>query len=93
MRIIGTIDHPTLKISVFKNEGRTSVKFENSGYEIACKFGDDDRFQTAEDIAKLLDEPFLAAVNAELQHMHAARLAALKRLFPATAESEFETII
>jgi hypothetical protein len=93
MRIIGNIDHPTLKISVFKNDGRVSVKFENSGCELTWKLGEDDRFQSAEDVSRLIDEGFLAVVNTQLQQMHAARLSALARLFPPAADNEFETII
>ena len=93
MRIIGQIEHPVLKISVFKNEGRVSVKFENAGYELTYKMGDDDRFQTTEDVAKLVDPAFLERVNEQLQAMHANRLSALARLFPPLAENEFEHII
>jgi hypothetical protein len=93
MRIIGQIDHPTLKISVFKNDNRTSVKFENSVSEITLKMGDDDRFRTVEDIQRLIDPILLEAVNQQLQAMHTARLAAIARSFPASDASEFETIL
>ena len=93
MRIIGQIEHPTLKISVFRNDNRTSVKFENGASEITWKFGDDDRFCTTELVQKLIDEPFLVEVNKQFQAMHATRLAAMSRLFPIVSESEFETII
>ena len=33
MRIIGNIEHPVLKISVFRNDNRISIKFENAQYE------------------------------------------------------------
>ena len=33
MRILGYLEHPTLKITVFKMDNRISVKFENSLYE------------------------------------------------------------
>lgn len=93
MRIIGQIEHPVLKISVFKNEGRVSVKFENAGYEVSYKLGDDDRFQTAEDVSKLVDAAFIERVNEQLQSMHGNRLSALARLFPPVADNEFEQII
>ena len=59
MRIIGNIEHPSLKISVFKNDGRTSVKFETSLYEQTFKLGDDERFSTLEGVQKLVDAPML----------------------------------
>ena len=93
MRIIGNIEHPVLKISVFKNDNRISVKFENSGYEVTCKLGDDDRFKSMEAVGQLVDAAFIDAVNVQLQQMHAIRLAAMVRLFPPSTENEFETII
>ena len=93
MRIIGQIDHPTLKISVFKNENRTFLKIENGVSEITWKLGDDDRFKTTEAVQKLIDPPFLQEVDRQFQQMHATRLAAMSRLFPVLSGSEFETII
>jgi len=52
MRIIGHIEHPSLKISVFRYEGRTSVKFETALYEQTFKLGDDERFATLEGVQK-----------------------------------------
>jgi hypothetical protein len=93
MRIIGQINHPSLKISVFKNEQRVSVKFENPFYEITWKLGSDERFQSLETIEQLLDETALQEVQLQLQQLHATRLAALARCFPATGEQEFDVII
>jgi hypothetical protein len=93
MRIIGNIEHPTLKISVFKNDNRISVKLENSGYEVIFKLGDDDRLKSVEEVSRLIDAAFIGAVQTQLQNMHATRLAAMARLFPLVAENEFETII
>ena len=93
MRIIGTIDHPTLKISVFKNDNRLSVKLENEGYEITWKLGDDDRFRTVASVEQLLDAPFLAQAQEIIQHMHSSRLGSMARHFSPAEEEEFETII
>ncbi len=93
MRIIGQIDHPTLKISVFKNDNRTFLKFENGVSEITYKLGDDDRFKTTEAIQQIVDAPLLDAVNDQFRAMHTARLAAIARAFPAENTAEFETII
>jgi hypothetical protein len=93
MRIIGTIDHPGLKISVFKNDNRLSVKLENGLYEQTYKFGDDDQFRTVADVQKLLDEPFLAQVQLQMQAMHRNRLASLSKHFSPAEAAEFDTII
>lgn len=93
MRIIGQIDHPSLKISVFKNEGRTSVKFETSLYEQTFKMGDDERFATLEGIAQWADKALIEQVMDGFRQMHAARLESMNRNYPASAEFVFETII
>jgi hypothetical protein len=93
MRIIGSIEHPQLKISVFKNDNRLSVKLEDSLYELWYKFGDDDRFRTVEDVQRFADAAFIQQVLLQLQSMHHNRLATLNRNFAAPDEAEFENII
>ncbi len=93
MRIIGTIDHPSLKISIFKNDHRLSVKFENMHYEQTFKFGTDERLSTVEAIQKLVDATFVSAVLANFQHMHQTRISAMARLFPVNETELFEEII
>lgn len=93
MRIIGNIEHPTLKISVFKADNRISVKFENALYEQTYKLGDDERFSSVEAVQKLVESEMLDDVLRVFQHMHAARMGAESRLFPATEVEVFEEII
>ena len=93
MRIIGNIEHPSLKITVFKMEGRTSVKFENAQYEQTYKLGEDDRFSDLENISKLIDQAFIADVLNGMKQMHQTRLSAVSRAYPATETEEFEEII
>lgn len=93
MRIIGTIPHPTLRISVFKNDNRLSVKFENPQYEITYKLGEDERFRTADDVAAWIDAPLLEQVEMTFRQMHQARLEALSRHFTAGKQEEFDHII
>lgn len=92
MRIIGQIDHPKLKITVFKNDNRISVKLESGLYEQTYKFRDGEGVEGAEEVERLLDSEFLDKVQDILKTMHAARMAALSRQRPAGAES-FEEII
>ena len=93
MRIIGNIEHPSLKISVFKNEGRTSVKFETALYEQTYKMGDDERFATLEGIQSWVDAALLERVMEGFRQMHSARLEANARQFPVRSEEIFEVII
>lgn len=93
MRIIGNIDHPTLKITVFKNDGRSSVKFETALYEQTFKLGDDERFSSLEGIQALVDGPFLSRVLEGFQQMHATRLESFARNFSSETSYPFEEII
>lgn len=93
MRIIGQIEHPSLKISVFKNEGRTSVKFETAHYEQTYKLGDDERFSTLEGVKQFVDNSLLERTLEIFRQMHRARLDVMTRQFPVQAGVIFETII
>ncbi len=92
MRIIGNIEHPFLKISVFKNDGRTSLKFENEGSELTFKLGQDERLASVESIKNWMDEPFLEAVLENFKSMNQAKLQAMTRRFPQPDEI-FEVIL
>lgn len=93
MRIIGQIEHPSLKISVFKNDGRTSVKFETAHYEQTYKLGDDERFSTLEGVQQFVDTALLENTLEIFRQMHRARLDTMARQFPVQAGTAFETII
>jgi hypothetical protein len=93
MRIIGHIDHPLVKISIFKMDNRVSVKFENALYEQTFKFGDDERFASVESLRGFIDEAFVEAVLAQFQAMHRSKMDAMARHFPQTEETVFEEII
>jgi len=93
MRIIGNIEHPSLKISVFKNDGRTSVKFETSLYEQTYKLGDDERFSTVEGVQTMIDTPMIEKILQGFQLMHSARLESMSRNYPAQSGELFEEII
>jgi hypothetical protein len=94
MRIIGYIEHPVLKISVFKMEHKFSVKFESGFAEQIYKFRQDDNIQHLKDIQNLIDEAFIQKVESILQIMHQERSDLLERKFPQTIDNEsFEEII
>ena len=93
MRIIGYIDHPRLKITIFKMDNKFSVKFESGLYEQTYKFRDGEGIEGANDIRDLVDEAFLEKVETELQRMHRIRLQALSRREEPNGEDEFDEII
>lgn len=93
MRIIGQIDHPVLKITVFRSDNRISVKFENEGYEQTYKLGADERLSDVESIRKWADPLLLDEILERMQQMHRGKLGALLRAFPPDGSAEFEDII
>jgi hypothetical protein len=93
MRILGEINHPTLKITVFKNDGKCSVKFEAGLLEQIYKFRDDERLQTFEDIQNIVDEVFIQKTEEILRGMLDARMQALGRNLPKLNEDEFDVIL
>jgi hypothetical protein len=92
MRILGYVEHPQLKITVFKMDNRISVKFENEGYEQTFKLGADDRVADLEKVKTWIDAPLLESVQNVFQNMHQNRLAAFSRNF-SNANQLFEEII
>lgn len=93
MRIIGHIEHPDIKITVFKMDNRVSVKFENTLYEQTFKLGMDERTASMEAIQKLIDARFTNQVSDIFRQMHQARIAGFSRAFPAGEDTGFEEII
>jgi hypothetical protein len=92
MRIIGNIEHPHLKITVFKMENRMSVKFENNLYEQTYKLSIDERFTDLQSVKNWIDATFIAEVLQQFQAMHQNRMQSIARVFPVENEF-FEEII
>ncbi len=93
MRIIGYIDHPTLKITLFKTGNRYSMKFESGLYEQTYKFREGEGVEGVNDLRELIDPPFIEAVAAEIQRMHRLRAQAIARRQDNTDEEAFDEII
>ena len=93
MRIIGHIEHPEMKITVFKMDNRVSVKFENALYEQTYKLGTEERLSTLEGVRQCADAGLLAEVAACFRNMHRARMEAYGRTFPIDDTVVFEEII
>ncbi len=93
MRIIGYIEHPVLKITIFKMDNKISVKFESGLYEQTYKFRAGDSTNTLEDVQKLVDTAFCDEVLQMLNRMHTLKNQAMARAMPAAEAEEFEEII
>ena len=88
MRIAGYIEHPVLKITIFQMENKLSVKLESGLFEQTYKFRTGEQINTVEDIRKLVDDTFIAAVLEEMGRMRSIRSAGLARFGPEEEEEE-----
>jgi len=93
MRILGYIEHPSLKITVFQMDNKTSVKFETGLYEQTYKFRSMDALKNIENIKKLVEGEFVNNVLQEFQKMHQLKNDALVSFLPKEEEDEFDVII
>lgn len=93
MRIIGYIEHPEYKITVFKMDTRLSVKFETAALEQTYKFRQQDGLEDLEDVRRLVNEALLTSIARSFRLMEVAQMQALSHHLPAAADDEFDTII
>ncbi len=92
MRIIGYIEHPNLKITLFKLNNRLSVKFESGLYEQVYKIRESEQINNTESLQKIVDKEFIKAVEEDFIKMHQRIMGAMQKLTP-TSEDEFDTIL
>jgi hypothetical protein len=93
MRIIGYIEHPELKITVFKMDDKLSVKFENGFFEQTVKIRSFEGMASLEDISKLIDQEYIGSVIELFRQMEQIKQSAFRRLLPEVEIEEFEKII
>jgi len=93
MRIVGYIEHPSLKITVFQMDNKMSIKFETGMYEQTYKFRNMDELKSMEDLKKLVSGDFVNNVLQEFQRMHKIKNDALEVFLPQEEDEEFEEII
>jgi hypothetical protein len=93
MRIIGYIEHPVLKITVFKMDNRVSIKFETGQYEQTYKFRSGEGVENLEDAQKIVDAEFSQQILGLFEQMHRQRNLASSRNIQTEEEGEFERII
>jgi len=92
MRIVGDIPHKRLKITIFQTSSRFPVKFEIGNFEQTYKFRIGDAINTIKDVKKIVDEPFIEAVETHFQTMMKINHQAYDRLISDTFD-EFDTIV
>ncbi|MFK8103799.1 MAG: hypothetical protein AB8G15_14790 [Saprospiraceae bacterium] len=93
MRIIGHLEHSSMKITVFQMDNKYSVKFETSLYEQTYKFRQSEELQGLAAIETLVDDQFQAQVLEQFQQLHRIKSEGLGRFLSAQEEEEFDEII
>lgn len=78
MRIIGTIDHPVIKISIFSWNEKYIVKAEAGFFEQSYKFRQDD-FKDIEQLKEFFDELMMQQLHETFKKMSADASSAAKR--------------
>lgn len=92
MRIVGHIEHPDLKITLFKMDNKYSIKFERGLFEQTYKFREGNIIQSIGDVRNLVDPVFLDNVLRILKEMEKTSQGALDKL-QTDITSEFDDII
>jgi hypothetical protein len=80
MRIIGTIPHPLMKITVFTMNMKYSVKFEMGLMEQTFKIRESDNIRGLDDISRLIDDQLIDDALTLFTRMHGIMEAAFNRL-------------
>lgn len=69
MRIIATIPHPSMQISIFSMNDKFIVKFEAGPMEQAFKFSQE-QAETLEAVKQLMNPDFIAGVQERFNEMY-----------------------
>ena len=86
MRILGYIDHPVLKITVFKTDTRLAVKFEDRFLEQTYKFRMQENLNSLHEVRALIEGEMLDKVIAQMQQMHTIHQQGLEKLMMDTKD-------
>ena len=78
MRIIGNLDFPGIKATIFKMEDRLSIKFETGLYEQTFKFRSGEGIESVEEVRTLLSPAFLHGIQQGFNQMHQIRVLAVE---------------
>ena len=79
MRIIGSLPHPNIKITLMHWNDRYMAKFEKYGTELIFKFREGPLMELQEDLHKLIDPDFIKDVETEFEQIKSIRVNAIKR--------------
>lgn len=93
MRIVGYIEHPRMKITLFKTDTRYSVKLEAGFLEQTYKFLRPRATDELSEIRKLIDEDFLQEVERQFRQMGELHAGTLAKHFSQDEEDEFDELI
>jgi len=93
MRIVGYIENPDMKITVFQMDNKFSIKFETGLYEQTYKFREREDLKSLEEITKLVNANFVNNVLQNFNAMNQAKNQSLADKYPQIREDEFEEII
>ncbi len=93
MRIIGYIEHPNLKISVFKMDDKFSVKFENGLYEQTYKFRGNMQIDSFESIKEIVDAQFIQDVQLEFKSLYHIKEKSMIRFMEKRENETFDNIV
>lgn len=92
MRILGYIEHPSIKFTVFEDNNKVIVQCEDGLCQQTYKFRSGGLVDDLESIKNLFDEAFIASIENQLSNMKTARRTALSKRTTAL-EDEFDVII
>ncbi len=93
MRILGNIDHPNYKITVFQLDHKYAIKFEDNLYEQTFKIRSSPAISGMADLQKLVDEEFLLNVKRRFIRMHSDLGDTFQRNFGEEEEEDFDEIV
>lgn len=90
MRIIGRLPHPTLQITVFANDGRFPVQFEQGGLTQIYRFRKSEQLQSLGDVQKLVNSDLIDSVLDQFKVMREVHSSALNTFAPPEPPLETE---
>ncbi len=92
MRIEGYIEHPIMKITIFKMDNKYSVKFETQLYEQTFKLREGNLIQDINDVKKWANLAFQEKVLENFSKMHEINMINFSKM-DTSLEDQFEEII
>jgi hypothetical protein len=92
MRIIGYIEHPEWKITVFKMDHKISVQFEHPLYIQTFKFTNHPDITSLEGAKTFVNQSLLQGISENFKQMHLSAIQACQ-VFRPTDSEYFDEII